>query len=112
MNRLEQLAKKAARTELEDILAKQIHIAGLPNPVREYQFLLVRKWRFDFAFPAQRIAVEVEGGVWNRGRHLRPAGFEADAEKYAEAVIAGWKVLRVTGEMVRDGSALNYVYRL
>src|ERR1035437_10045375 len=110
MNRLEQLAKKAARTELEDILAKQIHIAGLPNPVREYQWTLARKWRFDFSWPTLHIAVEVEGGIWSGGRPARPAGFAADAEKYAEALIPGWKVLRVTGEMVRDGRALNYVY--
>lgn len=112
MNRFEQLTKAAARTELEDTLAKQIHLAGLPAPVREYRFLLARKYRFDFAWPLLRIAVEVEGGVWNQGRHLRPAGFEADAEKYAEAVLDGWRVLRVTGDMVKDGRAVNYVYRI
>jgi len=42
------------------------------------------------------IAVEVEGGVWSRGRHVRGAGYLADLEKYNAAVVMGWRVLRYT----------------
>jgi hypothetical protein len=31
--------------------------------------------------------------------------------KYAEAVVAGWRVLRFTGAMVNDGRALEYLER-
>jgi len=99
-------------SSLEETLAYQIKVVGLPAPVREFKFHPKRKWRFDFAWPRHKIAVEVEGGVWTGGRHMRGFGFQADCEKYAMALIAGWRVLRVTGEMVKDGTALNYIEEL
>ncbi len=68
---------------------------GLPVPVREHRFHPVRRWRFDYAWPEQRVALEVEGGVWTGGRHTRGAGFLGDIEKYNAAVVAGWRVVRV-----------------
>jgi hypothetical protein len=71
--------------------------AGLPAPVREYRFAPPRKWRFDWAWlPPIALALEVEGGVWTRGRHTRGAGFLKDCEKYNTATLLGWRVLRVT----------------
>ena len=57
------------------------------------------------------IRSEIEGGVYIGGRHVRGPGFEADCIKYAEAMLAGWRVLRVTGPMVYDGRALALVER-
>ena len=68
---------------------------GLPVPVREHRFHAVRRWRFDYAWPGEKVALEVEGGVWTGGRHTRGAGFVADIEKYNAAVLAGWRVVRV-----------------
>ena len=45
------------------------------------------------------------------GRHVSVKGFEQDAVKYSEAAILGWRVLRVTGRMVKRGEALAYVER-
>ena len=72
----------------------------VPPCLTEYQFHPERKWRFDFAWPEQKVALEVEGGSWMAGRHSRGAGFNADMEKYNAAVLAGWKVLRVTPQTV------------
>lgn len=74
-----------------------------PIPVREHRFHSVRKWRFDFAYPDFMIAVEIEGGTRNNGRHNRHEGFTADCEKYNTAVVMGWRVLRFTSEMVSHG---------
>ncbi len=68
---------------------------GLPAPVREHRFHPVRRWRFDYAWPSEKVALEVEGGVWTGGRHTRGAGFVADIEKYNAATVAGWRVVRV-----------------
>lgn len=70
----------------------------LPAPVKEYQFAkdAGRKWRMDYAWPEHKLALEVEGGVWTRGRHTRGAGFVKDMEKYNTATSMGWRILRVT----------------
>lgn len=64
--------------------------------VKEYRFHDIRKWRFDYAFPDQRVAVEVDGAVWSQGRHNRPVGYIADMEKLNTAASMGWLVLRIT----------------
>lgn len=99
------------QSDLERAFAFQIRAAGIRAPIDEYRFAPPRLWRFDFAWLEERVAVEVEGGLYVGGRHSRAAGFEADAEKYAEAAIAGWLVLRVTGHMVEDLRALKLLER-
>jgi len=67
---------------------------------REYRFHHARKWRFDFAHPATRIGIEIEGGTWVQGRHNRPQGFAADCEKYNSAAELGWRLFRLTPDMI------------
>ena len=62
----------------------------------EYRFCKARKWRFDFAIPDKKIALEAEGAIYTRGRHTRPMGYSKDCEKYNRAALDGWKVLRYT----------------
>lgn len=69
---------------------------GLPAPEPEFRFASPRRWRFDLCWPAQGVALEVEGGVWTGGRHTRGSGFVKDMTKYNEAALRGWKVLRAT----------------
>lgn len=64
--------------------------------VKEYRFHPKRMWRFDYAIPEHNVALEVEGGVWTNGRHIRAQGFLGDMEKYNTATLMGWKVLRTT----------------
>jgi very-short-patch-repair endonuclease len=73
---------------------------GLPVPQREYRFDAVRRWRFDFAFPEIKLAVEIDGGVWTRGRHTRGAGYGGDMEKFNAATLAGWRVLHYTPQNI------------
>ena len=96
-------------SHLEDTLAMHLRAARLPSPERELQFAKPRRWRFDFAWPQYMLALEVEGGTWTGGRHTRGKGFEADLEKYNTATLMGWRVVRVTSAMARDGRALRLV---
>jgi very-short-patch-repair endonuclease len=68
---------------------------GGPDLVKEYRFHQARKWRADFAHLPSRTLIEIEGGIWVNGRHNRAAGFAADLEKYLEAALAGWRVVRL-----------------
>lgn len=70
------------------------------EPVREFRFHPVRKWRFDFAWPDKMIAVEVEGGSWSGGSHVNPIGFAKDCEKYNQATKMGWRVYRIVGKQI------------
>lgn len=55
------------------------------------------------------VLVEVQGGLFSGGRHVRGAGAEADCEKFAHAAACGWRVLPVSPRMVKDGTALALV---
>lgn len=80
----------------------QLVEAGLAEGVvREHRFCPPRLWRFDFAWPSMALAVEIEGGAFIGGRHTRGAGFRGDAEKYATALLLGWRVLRVPDMWIR-----------
>lgn len=79
---------------------------GLPTPIPEYRFHPTRKWRFDWAFVPQRIAVEQEGAVWVNGRHTRGSGFVKDLEKYNAAAALGWRVIRGTPQQIARGDVL------
>ena len=77
----------------------------MPVPLTEYRFCK-RRWRLDFAWPKQKVAVECEGGIWQQGRHTRGKGFEDDCMKYNRATADGWRVFRCTAGMLeRDPAA-------
>lgn len=77
--------------------------------VKEHKFHPTRKWRFDYAIPAHKIAVEVEGGVWTGGRHTSPKGFLGDIEKYNTATVMGWRVLRTIPDELCTNATLDMI---
>lgn len=91
------------------------HTLGLKMEM-EYKFHPDRKWRFDYAIPEYKIAIEVEGGVWKKttytdkdgkeltiqgGRHTTGKGYINDLEKYNTATAMGWAVFRVTPSQIK-----------
>jgi very-short-patch-repair endonuclease len=89
------------------MLALHIKADKLPEPVREFEFHPLRGWRFDFAWPAIKFAVEVDGEV-----HRIKERFHADIEKRAVALLNGWDVLHVGGREVRSGQAIAWLKAL
>ena len=65
---------------------------GVVLPLRELRFDASRKWRFDFAWPDQALAVEIEGSG-----HRSIVTFRKDTEKYNAAIAQGWRVMRFLG---------------
>lgn len=115
------------KTDLSDELAEQwriVHGRTREQPRREYVFHPLRQWRADFAFMNSGLIVECEGGIWNgrkrgekaggrnqAGAHTGGAGYVKDIEKYNAMVLLGWRLIRVTGEMITNGSALTLIER-
>ena len=95
-------------SKLEETYAFQLKAAGIVIPEREYRFHDTRRWRFDFAWPDQQIAIEIEGGIWTGGAHTRGKHFISDCDKYNTATIMGWRVLRFTETHIKQGSALQH----
>lgn len=83
----------------------------LPTPEFEFKFHDARKWRFDFAWVKQKLAMEIDGAIWIQGRHTRGAGVEKDCEKLSEAAILGWRILRASTGQVESGVALGWIER-
>lgn len=107
-----QVVIKGQRDEGADattILLQQIAMLKLPEPQMEYRFCPERKWRADLAWPELKVIVEIEGGVWTNGRHIRGKGFIGDIEKYNRAAILGYRLLRFTPEMVKDQTAVSEI---
>jgi very-short-patch-repair endonuclease len=82
---------------------------GLPDPITEFKFHPVRKWRFDYAWPDRKVALEIEGGIWNRGAHVRALHYMSDMEKYNEAQKLGWRVFRFTPQQFKKGDVQSFL---
>lgn len=95
-----------------DIIVSYCETRGYPVPVREYQFAPPRRWRADYCWVAERLILECEGGVWTQGRHTRGRGFLADVEKYNEATLLGWRLIRCTPQQIKDGTAFALLDRV
>lgn len=72
---------------------------------REYRFLADRRFRFDFANPETRVAIEVHGGRWlkQKGGHSSGGGIEEDCEKLCLAGFAGWVVFPIVDSQITPG---------
>ena len=97
------MATKEIKATWEDQMVEKIMASTSYKVEREYRFHPVRRWRFDAAIPEIMTAFEMEGGHWSAGRHVRPAGFESDLEKYNTAALLGWKVYRFVPRMLNQG---------
>lgn len=88
-------------------------VIGIPRPLAEFRFAIEvgRDWRFDWAWPDHKLALEVDGGGYTRGRHHRFEGFSEDCIKINTAIVLGWRVLRATPQQVSDGTAIDFVKR-
>lgn len=95
----------------EVTLARDLRALNI-NFEQEYKFHAERNWRADFLITGTKILIEVEGGIWSGGRHTRGKGFTADCEKYAEATLLGYTVVRFTSGQVKSGYAIQAIERL
>lgn len=81
-------------SSVEDNFLAQVQKAGFKEPIREFRFHPVRKWRADFAWPEEKILVEIQGGLYgkHKGRHI--FNVEADYEKANAAQVVGYRLFQ------------------
>jgi len=86
------------------------------NIFSEYKFSNTRKFRLDYFIDIDStrnsksnnldnikgVGIELDGGVWVQGRHIRPLGYIRDCEKCNLALSLGVPVLRYTYEHLKD----------
>jgi hypothetical protein len=84
---------------------------GLPLPKAEYEFHHERAWRFDYFWPAAGLALEVDGGVFQRGggRHNRGAGYRGDLEKKNAAACYGYRMIYALPEQLCTTAMLDTI---
>jgi very-short-patch-repair endonuclease len=111
-------------SQLSETFYFHIKDLGIPEPEKEYRFIAeklgkgkglrerllkanLKDWRFDFAWPDQKIAVEIEGGIYVKGGHVRGKIYTDNCRKYNEAGLRGWMVLRFTTDLIESGEAFS-----
>lgn len=102
---------KRKTTQASDLFTAVIKADLGAECVKEYKFHPTRRWRFDYALPEHKIAIEIDGGVWTQGRHTRPVGYLHDMEKFNEAAAMGWLVLKFTPKEQYSRAAIEVVGR-
>lgn len=99
------VVNKVKKAQQVDTLHSKVlaQLVGFPDPTTELLFHPKRKWRFDYAWEEQKLALEIHGGIHSGGRHTRGRGFVEDRAKMNEATLLGWTVLEVTPEHIKSG---------
>ena len=68
-----------------------------------------KRYRLDFAHPDSCTGIEIQGGVYIRGRHVTGSGYERDCRKYNLAYTSKWTIFLLTSQMARDGVWLSMI---
>jgi very-short-patch-repair endonuclease len=78
----------------ETSLASLLRRAKIKGWKRQYSYVPGRKFKADFAFPLQKLIVEVDGGVYSRRAHGSIGGIIADMKRSNFAAMNGWRLMR------------------
>ncbi len=99
--------KKLERMVEADIKNCQLSTGCVP----QHKFHPERKWRWDFCYPRYKLAIEVQGGTYTRGRHSRGPGQRKDFEKISEGAILGWHIIIVDSKDVSQKLHIDRIQR-
>ena len=101
-----------AKSMPEETFAQHLKVANIPFE-RQFYPPPEKRWPWDFAIGDEwmrdRILIEIQGGSWSGGAHVRGKGFQRDCEKFNAATRAGYRCLKFTTEDVVSGKALEFV---
>lgn len=101
---------RVEKLDPETQLARQLDLLRIPYET-QVGVIPDRGFRADFLI-GRTLVVEVDGGGWGHGRHHRGIGYANDRERDALFMIAGFRVLRVVPEQVKEGKAVAWIQAL
>ena len=108
-NQKKKIQQRGPQAPKNDFFTTLYHSDLKVECIKEHRFHPIRKWRFDYAIPEFKIAIEIDGGVWTQGRHTRPQGYLNDMEKFNAAAAMGWVVLKFTPDSQLTAATLNII---
>ena len=80
------------------------------TPNRKIVMERIKDWNEIYeAWPEEKVACEVQGGVWVGGRHNRGKGYENDCDKLNLSQLEGWLLLYVTTTHIARGDAAELI---
>lgn len=85
----DRLATSLTLSELEDRFLGLLDAEDLPRPLTNHK---IAGMKVDAVWPAERVAVELDGWAWHHDR----AAFQEDRTRDARLARAGWTVVRFT----------------
>lgn len=91
----------------EDFIAiLRVHAPDLLPPEKQFKYSEGRRFSADFCYPAQRLLIELEGGVLDRvGGHSSVKGLLNDIDRSQECAGNGWRVFRASRDDVTNKPA-------
>jgi len=98
----EQPLENYTKSHLEALALQQIRDAGFPEPEREVEGIEGKRYRFDFCWKEEGIAVEIHGATHTGKGHTSGKGFAEDRRKMNLANLNGWVVFEFTAEMLNQ----------
>jgi very-short-patch-repair endonuclease len=104
--------KKKRDEDIRKTFNSLLRSLKLPEATTEFRFHPTRMWRFDYCWPEHKIALEVEGGIFTRGAHVRPTHFLSDIEKYNTAVSMGWRIVRTIPDHLMSKGTVDLIHQL
>jgi hypothetical protein len=92
-------------SKLENAADTLFSLLGAPEWVREHPGIPGRKFRFDFAWPEQMVAVEINGGIFKaQSGHRSISGLERDYNKANLAQLHGWAYFQLSPRMIEPAT--------
>jgi very-short-patch-repair endonuclease len=83
---------------------------GISAPHPEFRFVPGRKFRADYAWPDERLLLEIDGGIYGgKGGHSSISGILRDMEKGNLASVHGYRVLRFTPDQLYEDRTLEMI---
>jgi hypothetical protein len=102
--------KKQSDSIRKEMIISYCKNNGYPIPIKEHKFHVAgvifdkkRLWRLDLCWEEEKLALEIHGGVFIKGRHVTGIGMTKDCEKFSCLAVQGYRLIQVTTGQVDSG---------